>query len=325
MDSPRIDRRLAAVLAADLVGYSRLMERDEVGTLERVKSIQTTLVPPLLAEHHGRLVKLIGDGFLCEFASVVDAVRFAMAFQNAVSANGDESPASDRICYRIGINVGDVIVEGDDIYGDGVNVAARLEQVAAPGSICVSDSVREHMSGKVAAVAVDLGLQRLKNIDRPVRAFKIIAAGTPAASGASRALRTFAAAAVVFVGVAVVASSTLTHWRWTNEDFLEAGKRAYLLGHHREAIDYYGQAGRLTLDAQASLVASYAANGMEREARTLAQDMLRANPRFSVNDFIRRQSDSLDKDKRSSLENSLVASGLPVDLRWECLVRNACP
>jgi len=324
MDGPRVDRRLAAVLAADLVGYSRLMERDELGTLRKVKSIQTTLLPPLLSEHRGRLVKLIDDGFLCEFASVIDAVRFAIAFHEVVSAGGDECPADDRILYRIGINIGDVIVEGDDIHGDGVNVAARLEQLAAPGSICVSDSVREHMSGKIAAAMVDLGLQRLKNLDRPVRAFKIVPAGRPAGR-ASRARWMFAAAAVVFVGLIVVAILALTHWRRTNEDYLEAGKRAYLLGHLQEAINAYRQAGELTADAQAFLAASYAASGMGKEARALAQDILRANPRFSVHDFIRRRSGALDDVKRSALENSLVALGLPLDLRWECLVRNVCP
>src|SRR5579863_5713251 len=143
--SPR--RRLAAILAADVVGYSRLMGEDEVGTLEHLKAHRKELFDPKIAEHHGRIVKLIGDGALVEFASVVDAVSCAVDIQRTMAARNADSPAARRIELRIGINVGDIIVESDDIYGDGVNVAARLEALAEPGGICISrgacDQVRE--------------------------------------------------------------------------------------------------------------------------------------------------------------------------------------
>src|SRR3954453_8113999 len=137
--TPRIDRRLAAILAADVVGYSRLMERDEAGTLARLKAHRKELVEPLLAEHRGRIVKLMGDGALCEFGSVVDAVACAIAIQQGMTEREQGIPEDERIRFRIGINLGDVIREEDgDLYGDGVNIAARLEQLAEPGGVVVS-------------------------------------------------------------------------------------------------------------------------------------------------------------------------------------------
>ena len=145
MATPRIDRRLAAILAADVVGYSRLMGHDEAGTLARLKADRKELLEPLLAEHHGRIVKLMGDGVLCEFGSVVDAVACAVAIQRGMAERETGVAEDQKIRFRIGINTGDVIIEDDDIYGDGVNVAARLEGLAEPGGICVSGRVREEM------------------------------------------------------------------------------------------------------------------------------------------------------------------------------------
>src|SRR5260370_23945069 len=152
-------RRLAAILAADVAGYSRLMGADEEGTHERLKALRCELVDPKIAEHRGRIVKTTGDGVLVEFASVVDAVRCAVEVQQAMPARHTDVAADNRIEFRIGINLGDVIVEGDDIYGDGVNIAARLEALAEPGGICISRVVLEQVRANVPYSHGDLGAQ----------------------------------------------------------------------------------------------------------------------------------------------------------------------
>jgi class 3 adenylate cyclase len=174
MATPRVDRRLAAILAADVVGYSRLMGDDEAGTLERLKTHRRELIEPLLAEHRGRIVKLMGDGVLCEFGSVVDAVACAVAIQRGMAERESGIAEDQKIRLRIGINTGDVIIEDDDIYGDGVNVAARLEGLAEPGGICVSGRVREEIARKVAVGFASMGAQRVKNIAEPVEAWRVV-------------------------------------------------------------------------------------------------------------------------------------------------------
>ena len=171
MPEARVERRLAAILAADVVGYSRLMGVDEVGTLRSLQLHRGELIDPAIAAHHGRIVKTTGDGLLVEFASVVDAVTCAIAVQQGMALRNSGHPLDRRIEFRIGINLGDVIVDGDDLYGDGVNIAARLESVAAPGGISVSDVVREQVRDKLDLHIVDMGEQTLKNIARPVRVF----------------------------------------------------------------------------------------------------------------------------------------------------------
>lgn len=171
MPEARVERRLAAILAADVVGYSRLMGVDEVGTLRSLQLHRGELIDPAIAAHHGRIVKTTGDGLLVEFASVVDAVTCAIAVQQGMALRNSGHPPDRRIEFRIGINLGDVIVDGDDLYGDGVNIAARLESVAAPGGISVSDVVREQVRDKLDLHIVDMGEQTLKNIARPVRVF----------------------------------------------------------------------------------------------------------------------------------------------------------
>jgi adenylate cyclase len=166
-------RRLAAILAADVAGYSRLMGADEEGTHERLKAHRRELVDPKISEHSGRIVKTTGDGMLVEFASVVDAVRCAAELQRAMVDRETGMPEDRRIRFRIGINLGDIIVEGDDIFGDGVNVAARLEALAEPGGICISRTVRDHIRDKLAYAFEDLGDQSVKNIARPVRAYAL--------------------------------------------------------------------------------------------------------------------------------------------------------
>jgi TolB-like protein len=169
----RTARRLAAILAADVVGYSRLMGVDEEGTLAALKTHRKELIDPLITQHQGRIVKTTGDGLLIEFASIVDAVRFAVVMQQGMESRNANVDESHRIRFRIGINVGDVIVENDDIFGDGVNVAARLEALAEPGHICVSATVREHVAEKLPIGFADLGDHTVKNIARPVHVYRI--------------------------------------------------------------------------------------------------------------------------------------------------------
>src|SRR5690242_795180 len=170
MASPR---RLAAILAADVAGYSRLMGADEEGTLERLKALRRELLDPKIAEHHGRIVKTTGDGMLVEFASVVDAVRCAVAVQQAMPERNTGVGEESRIELRIGINLGDVIVEGDDLYGDGVNIAARIEALADAGGVFVSNTVHDQVRDRLPFVFEDLGEQQVKNIARPVRVYRV--------------------------------------------------------------------------------------------------------------------------------------------------------
>jgi adenylate cyclase len=172
-------RRLAAILASDVAGYSRLMGADEEGTLERLKALSRELVDPKIAEHHGRIVKTTGDGLLVEFASVVDAVRCAVAVQHAMPERNTGVAADNRIELRIGINLGDVIVEGDDLYGDGVNIAARIEALADAGGVFVSNTVHDHVRDRLPFVFQDLGEQQVKNITRPVRVYRVSDLGAP--------------------------------------------------------------------------------------------------------------------------------------------------
>jgi adenylate cyclase len=166
-------RRLAAILAADVAGYSRLMGADEEGTLELLKALRRELLDPKIAEHCGRIVKTTGGGLLVEFASVVDAVRCAVEVQRAMANRNAGAPAEKRIEFRFGIHQGDILVEDGDIFGDGVNLAARLEGLAEPGGICVSGRVRADAAGKVDVAFDDLGEQSLKNIARPVRVYRV--------------------------------------------------------------------------------------------------------------------------------------------------------
>jgi adenylate cyclase len=166
-------RRLAAILAADVAGYSRLMGADEEGTHERLRAHLRELVDPKIKDHRGRTVKNTGDGLLAEFASVVDAVRCAVEVQRAMIDREAGVPEDRRIRFRIGINLGDIIVDGDDIFGDGVNVAARLEALAEPGGICVSGTVRDHVGDRLPYAFEDLGEQSVKNIARPVRVYAL--------------------------------------------------------------------------------------------------------------------------------------------------------
>jgi adenylate cyclase len=168
-----VERKLAAILAADVVGYSALMERDEKGTFARLKALRTELFEPEIKGHHGRVFKLMGDGLLAEFGSVVDAVECAVAVQEEMAKRSDGAGPDERIDLRIGVNLGDVIVEGEDIHGEGVNIAARLEALAKPGGICISAKVHDEVRGKLDCAFENIGEQSVKNIARPIRAYRL--------------------------------------------------------------------------------------------------------------------------------------------------------
>jgi adenylate cyclase len=188
MEEPNLERRLAAVLAADVVGYSRLMEVDEAGTLARLKTVRLELIDPAIARCKGRIIKTTGDGMLVEFQSVTEALRCAVDFQERMARRNRDMPASRTLLYRIGINLGDVIVEEGDIFGDGVNVAARLEAMAEPGGICISAAARDQVGDRLDVGYEDLGDRHVKNIKRAIHVFKVLVdAQTPPAAGVGSA------------------------------------------------------------------------------------------------------------------------------------------
>src|SRR6184192_3556181 len=168
-----MERRLTAILAADVVGYSRLMGANESGTLAALDALRTDFVNPKISEHQGRIVKLTGDGMLVEFPSVVNAVACAAELQRTIRKQNAGTPQDQRIEFRMGVNVGDVIVQGEDIFGDGGNVAARLESIAKPGGITISGSVRDHVGNRLDLAFEDMGEQALKNIERPIHVYSV--------------------------------------------------------------------------------------------------------------------------------------------------------
>src|SRR5215469_4251469 len=184
MDRSRVERKLVAILAADVVGYSRLMGVNEEGTLAQLRAHYQALVDPKIEGHHGRVVKTTGDGLLVEFASVVDAVRCAVEVQRGMAERNADVPPDQRIEFRIGINLGDIIVDGKDIFGDGVNVAARLEALAEPGGICISRAACEQVRDKVGFSFEDIGEQAVKNIKRPVHVYRVRSEGIEPATAA---------------------------------------------------------------------------------------------------------------------------------------------
>jgi adenylate cyclase len=215
--SERVERRLTAILAADVAGYSRLMGVDEEGTLAQLKAHRRELTDPKIAEHRGRIVKTAGDGLLAEFASVVDAVRCSVEIQDEMSKRNADVPPDRRIEFRVGINLGDIIIDESDIFGDGVNVAARLEALAEPGGICISRMVRDQVRDKLALSFEDMGEQQVKNIARPVRAYRVVTdaamrVAATAAPGRRRQIPRWVIAAGI-AALVLLASGAVAFWR----------------------------------------------------------------------------------------------------------------
>src|SRR5215468_6988825 len=201
MAEERVNRKLAAILAADVMDYSRLMGADEKGTLAALKQHRQTIFDPAVAAHNGRIVKLIGGGTIVEFGSVIDAVNCALSVQRSDDALPDEVLRRPEIVLRIGINLGDVIIEGDDIYGDGVNIAARLEPLAEPGGICVSSIVNESVGNRIDIRFQDSGEISVKNIDRPIRVWKWHPSATTPTAARSNAAKPEASVAAASIAV----------------------------------------------------------------------------------------------------------------------------
>ncbi|HEX9185377.1 MAG TPA: adenylate/guanylate cyclase domain-containing protein, partial [Burkholderiales bacterium] len=202
MNATPVKRKLAAILAADAAGYSRMMAADEEGTL-KILSAHRAVIDGIIEFHEGRIVGTAGDSVLAEFASAVEAVRCAVEIQDALKTRNDSLPEMRRMQFRIGVNLGDVMAKGDDLLGDGVNVAARLETIAEPGGICVSSSVYDQIAGKLDLGFVDLGEQSLKNIDRPIRTYRVDREGrrTTVARKPRRAAGTWIGAVVAVVAL----------------------------------------------------------------------------------------------------------------------------
>src|SRR6516165_4506967 len=234
-------RRLAAILAADVAGYSRLMGADEEGTHERLKAHLRELVNPRIAEHRGRIVKNTGDGFLAEFPSVVDAVRCAVEIQRGMMDRQPEIAEERRIRFRIGINLGDVIAEPDDIYGDGVNVAARLETLAEPGGICISRVVRDQIRDKLSYAFEDKGEQSVKNIARSVRVFALrpeAVAELPVTSVPPPAppRRRVGPVAMAMAGAAALVIAAIACWVWPAMRFSQSPPAVPAISHQQIAL-----------------------------------------------------------------------------------------
>jgi TolB-like protein/class 3 adenylate cyclase len=214
--APRMDRKLAAIMAVDVVGYSRLVGADEAGTLARVKAHRKELAEPLIAEHHGRVVKLTGDGALVEFASAVDAVECAVALQAGMAEREAAEPEARRIRYRIGINIGDIVLEDGDIFGDGVNVAARLEGLAEPGGICIARNVYNQVKAKLDLAFEPMGEHRVKNIAEPVTVYRVLpgpgAMAKTRPMAIARALRRYRPAVIAAAVVLLLVAGATVGW-----------------------------------------------------------------------------------------------------------------
>jgi class 3 adenylate cyclase len=322
-------RKLAAILVADVVGYSRLVGADEERTLARLRGLRSDLIDPAIAAHHGRIVKLTGDGSIVEFRSVVDAARCAIEVQDAMVDRNAGLPPETRIEFRVGIHVGDVVEEPDgDLMGDGVNIAARLEGVAKPGTICLSEDAYRQVKSRLDLPIHDLGPIQLKNIAEPVKIYAL-EVGPARQKRPAETLRLASPQkrvgliALALVSVVAVAAAVLLPKM--DQHYLDQAKRDFLAGRAAEAIESYRHARRLTLEAQVLLIASYAEVGRNAEARVQAQELLRNNPKFAVNEFLSQESNARVFGGDAALRDALVASGLPLDVRWECLARNVCP
>lgn len=216
MTGSRAERRLAAILAADVVDYSHLVEQDEAGTLATLKDLRRGVIDPLVAYYRGRIVKLMGDGAIVEFGSVVDAVVCANAIQKGVAQHEADRPAERRIVFRVGVNLGNVVVEEGDLLGDGVNVAARLEQHCPPGGVLISGTAYDHLQGKLDLPIAFAGEQRVKNIDRPIRTYRIGPPGSETASRSTSIRPKRLGASALLILLALGLFSAVAYWYWPN-------------------------------------------------------------------------------------------------------------
>ncbi len=264
MPEERVNRKLAAILAADVVGYSRLMGADEAGTLSALKQHRQAVFDPAVAAHNGRIVKLIGDGTIVEFGSVVDAVNCALSVQRADGALPDDALGQPKIVLRIGINLGDVIIEGDDIYGDGVNIAARLEPLAEPGGVCVSSIVNESIGNRIDVKFTDAGDTTVKNIDRPIRVWKWHPAATPDVTNAKGAKRAGAEKPLPNVATASIAILPFTNMSGDPE------QEYFSDGISEDIITDLSKISGLTVIARNS---SFAYKGRSVDIRTVGQEL----------------------------------------------------
>lgn len=322
-------RKLAAILVADVVGYSRLVGADEERTLARLRVLRSDLIDPAIAAHHGRIVKRTGDGSIVEFRSVVDAARCAIEVQDAMVDRNAGLPAETRIEFRVGIHVGDVVEEPDgDLMGDSVNIAARLEGVAKPGAICLSEDAYRQLKSRLDLPIRYLGPIQLKNIAEPVKIYAL-EVGPARQKTPTEILRLASpqkrVGLIALAVVSVVALAAAVLLPKSDQHYLDQAKRDFLAGRAAEAIESYRHARHLTLEAQVLLIASYAEVGRNAEARVQAQELLRSNPKFAVNEFLSQESNARVFGGNAALRDALVASGLPLDVRWECLARNVCP
>lgn len=253
--SASVERKLAAILAADVVGYSRLMEGDEAGTLERLKQIRREVIDPAIKAKGGRIIKVVGDSMLAEFPSAVDAVASTVSIQEAVAARNLADADQPVLEFRVGINLGDVIVDGDDLYGDGVNLAARLETLAEPGGLCVSDTVRQHIASKIDIHLEDAGEQKLKNIERPIRVWR-----WSADRGPTDKRRRVAIVGRAEEGVALAERA----FRLSPHDPLEAefysglGYSLFFAGRYEEAVEACDRSVQLNRERGADIVGAAA-------------------------------------------------------------------
>jgi adenylate cyclase len=264
MSEQRVNRKLAAILAADVVGYSRLMGADEAGTLSALKQHRQAVFDPAVAAHNGRIVKLIGDGTIVEFGSVVDAVNCALSVQRADGVLPNDALGQPKIVLRIGINLGDVIIEGDDIYGDGVNIAARLEPLAEPGGVCVSSIVNESIGNRIDVRFTDSGDITVKNIDRPIRVWKWHPAVTPDVTNAKGAKQGSAEKSLPNVATASIAVLPFTNMSGDPE------QEYFSDGISEDIITDLSKISGLTVIARNS---SFAYKGRSVDIRTVGQEL----------------------------------------------------
>jgi adenylate cyclase len=264
MPEQRVNRKLAAILAADVVGYSRLMGADEAGTLSALKQHRQTVFDPAVAAHNGRIVKLIGDGTIVEFGSVVDAVNCALSVQRADGVLPNDALGQPKIVLRIGINLGDVIIEGDDIYGDGVNIAARLEPLAEPGGVCVSSIVNESIGNRIDVKFMDGGDITVKNIDRPIRVWKWHPTATPDLTNAKGSKQGSAEKSLPNVATASIAILPFTNMSGDSE------QEYFSDGISEDIITDLSKISGLTVIARNS---SFAYKGRSVDIRTVGHEL----------------------------------------------------